>query len=82
MHSLNIAQTLRMACQRRRAANSERNVRTNLSFRLLTASHTLCLTIRYFRPTPQRIYVRVEPLPEGVDPIWYDGGRGKRYVGD
>ena len=36
----------------------------------------------YFRPTPQRIYVRVEPLPEGVDPIWHDGGRGKRYVGD
>ena len=36
----------------------------------------------YFRPTPQRIYVRVDPLPEGVDPIWHDGGRGQRYVGD
>ena len=37
---------------------------------------------RYFRSTPQRIYVRVEPLPEGIDPVWHDGGRGYRYVGD
>ena len=24
----------------------------------------------YFESTPMKIYVRVDPLPEGVDPIW------------
>ena len=24
----------------------------------------------YFETTPKKIYARVEPLPEGVDPIW------------
>lgn len=36
---------------------------------------------RYFRRAPRRIFVRCDPLPEGVNPIWNDGGRGRRYVG-
>ncbi len=24
----------------------------------------------YFEATPKKIYVRLDPLPEGVDPIW------------
>lgn len=27
----------------------------------------------YFESTPMRIFVRVDPLPEGVDPIWQVG---------
>jgi hypothetical protein len=24
----------------------------------------------YFETTPMKIYARVDPLPEGIDPIW------------
>ena len=35
----------------------------------------------YFEKAPEKIYVRAEPLPEGIDPIWQDGSGGTRYVG-
>lgn len=35
----------------------------------------------YFERAPAKIYVRAEPLPEGIDPIWRDGSAGTRYVG-
>jgi len=35
----------------------------------------------YFESAPERIYVRANPLPAGVDPIWRDGSQGTRFVG-
>lgn len=37
----------------------------------------------YFNAAPQRLYVRAEPLPEGVDPIWQvdpDDPRQRRFM--
>src|ERR1700722_12705748 len=32
----------------------------------------LCPALRlYFRAAPTRLYVKVEPLPAGVDPVWH-----------
>jgi hypothetical protein len=36
----------------------------------------------YFRVPPERIYIRCDPLPAGVDPIWNPapGETGRRFV--
>ncbi|MFM8890046.1 MAG: DUF6717 family protein [Planctomycetia bacterium] len=36
----------------------------------------------YFENPPERLYVRCDPLPSGVDPIWNPppGGEGRRFV--
>jgi hypothetical protein len=43
----------------------------------------LCPALGKYFPAaaPRRIFVRVAPLPEGVEPVWRDDGRGFRYVG-
>lgn len=35
----------------------------------------------YFQSAPRIIYVKAEPLPSGVNPIWDDGASGTRFVG-
>ena len=36
----------------------------------------------YFQSAPKTIYVKVEQLPDGVNPIWdNDGSEGRRFVG-
>ena len=36
----------------------------------------------YFENPPARLFVRADPLPAGVNPIWHDpDGRGRRFVG-
>ena len=36
----------------------------------------------YFEKPPKRLYVRCDPLPAGVDPIWNPppGEEGRRFV--
>lgn len=36
----------------------------------------------YFKNPPEMLYVKAEPLPEGVNPIWHDAKQtGRRFVG-
>ena len=36
----------------------------------------------YFNSAPAHLFVRADPLPEGVDPIWHDfDGEGRRFMG-
>lgn len=45
----------------------------------------LCPALRlYFDSAPARLFVRADPLPEGVDPIWHvdlDDPRQRRFMG-
>jgi hypothetical protein len=36
----------------------------------------------YFEKPPKRLYVRCDPLPAGVNPIWESpgGGHGRRFI--
>lgn len=37
----------------------------------------------YFSEAPAKLYVKAEPLPDGVDPIWHDAKlTGRRFVGE
>jgi hypothetical protein len=35
---------------------------------------------KYFPAAPKEIYVKAEPLPEGMDPIWHDAPEAEAFV--